>query len=95
MPKLGGCMADNQQIIDTSTALAASKGATYGGSVAGAVSAWIGSIDLAFWVSIIIGLAGFLMNWYYARKKNKRDEIALKAYLESLENKGNCDVKQD
>ncbi len=52
-------MADNQQIIDTSTALAASKGATYGGSVAGAVSAWIGSIDLAFWVSIIIGLAGF------------------------------------
>ena len=29
MPKLG-CMADNQQIIDTSTALAASKGATYG-----------------------------------------------------------------
>ena len=47
-------MADNQQIIDTSTALAASKGATYG-----EVSAWIGSIDLAFWVSIIIGLAGF------------------------------------
>lgn len=87
-------MADNQQIIDTSTALATSKAATYGGSVVGAASAWIGSIDLAFWVSIIIGLAGFLMNWYYAKKKNKRDEIALKAYLESLE-KGECNVKQD
>lgn len=88
-------MADNQQIIDTSAALAASKGATYGGSVAGAVSAYVGSIDLAFWVSIIIGLAGFFMNLYYAKKKNKRDEIALKAYLDSLENKGKCDVKQD
>lgn len=88
-------MPDNQQLIDTSTALAASKGATYGGSVAGAVSAYVGSIDLAFWVSIIIGLAGFFMNLYYAKKKNKRDEIAHKAYLDSLENKGKCDVKQD
>ena len=67
-------MSDNQQIIDTSTALATSKAATYGGSVVGAASAWIGSIDLAFWASIIIGLGGFLMNWYYARQKNKRDE---------------------
>ncbi|HFX6519594.1 MULTISPECIES: holin [Acinetobacter calcoaceticus/baumannii complex] len=67
-------MTDNQQIIDTSTALATSKAATYGGSVVGAASAWIGSIDLAFWASIIIGLGGFLMNWYYARQKNKRDE---------------------
>lgn len=88
-------MPDNQQLIDTSTALAASKGATYGGSVAGAVSAYVGSIDLAFWVSIIIGLGGFLMNWYYARQKNKRDEIAHKAYLDSLENKSKCNVKQD
>ncbi len=52
-------MSDNQQIIDTSTALATSKAATYGGSVVGAASAWIGSIDLAFWASIIIGLSGF------------------------------------
>lgn len=88
-------MPDNQQLIDTSTALAASKGATYGGSVAGAVSAYVGSIDLAFWVSIIIGLGGFFMNWYYARQKNKRDEIAHKAYLDSLENKSKCNVKQD
>ncbi|MFH4320015.1 holin [Acinetobacter baumannii] len=88
-------MADNQQIIDTSTAIVVGKGATYGGSVVGAVSAYVGSIDLAFWLSVIIGLAGFLMNWYYARKKNKRDEIAHKAYLDSLEKKGDCNVKQD
>ncbi|MEQ1067274.1 holin [Acinetobacter sp. XH1741] len=88
-------MSDNQQIIDTSTALATSKAATYGGSAVSAVSAWVGSIDLAFWVSIIIAIGGFVMNWYYARQKNKRDEIAHKAYLESLNNKGNCNVKQD
>jgi len=88
-------MSDNQQIIDTSTALATSKAATYGGSAVSAVSAWVGSIDLAFWVSIIIAIGGFVMNWYYARQKNKRDEIAHKAYLESLKNKGECNVKQD
>lgn len=88
-------MADNQQIIDTSTALATSKAATYGGSMVGAASAWIGSIDLAFWISIIIAIGGFLMNWYYARQKNKRDEIEHEAYLKSLEPKGGCDVKQD
>lgn len=35
------------------------------------------------------------MDWYYARQKNKQDEIALKAYLKSLESKGACDVKQN
>jgi hypothetical protein len=60
-----------------------------------AVSAWIGSIDLAFWVSIIISIGGLLMNWYYARQKNKQDQITLKAYLKSLESKGACDVKQN
>ncbi len=95
MPKLGGCMADNQQIIDTSTALAASKGATYGGKC-GRSSFGVDRVNRFS----ILGqyhhwFSWFLMNWYYARKKNKRDEIALKAYLESLENKGDCNVKQD
>ena len=54
-----------------------------------------GSIDLAFWISLVIGVGGFVMNWYFASKKNKRDEIEHKAYLKSLENKGECDVKQD
>jgi hypothetical protein len=88
-------MSENQQIIDTSTALATSKAATYGGSIVSGVSAWVGSIDLAFWISFMIGVGGFVMNWYFASKKNKRDEIEHKAYLKSLENKGECDVKQD
>ena len=37
-------MSENQQIIDTSTALATSKAATYGGSIVSGVSAWVGQL---------------------------------------------------
>ncbi|ELW82028.1 MULTISPECIES: holin [Acinetobacter] len=86
-------MADNQQIVEASTGVAASKVITYGGSASGAITAWLGSIDLAFWFSILIAIAGLIMNWYFARKKDKRDELEHKAYLESLKDK--CNVKQD
>ena len=84
-------MSENQQIVETSVGIAASKAAAYGGSTFGAVTAWFGSIDLAFWISIAIALAGLAMNWYFARKKDKRDAIEHKAYLQSLE--GKCNVK--
>jgi len=86
-------MADNQQIVEASTGVVAGKVITYSGSTAGAITAWLGSIDLAFWFSILIAIAGLIMNWYYARKKDKRDELEHKAYLESLKDK--CNVKQD
>ena len=86
-------MSESTQIIDASAAIAASKAATYAGSGVAGISAWIGSIDLAFWISILIAIAGLLMNWYFARKKDKRDEIEHKAYLESLEIEEDCDVK--
>ena len=88
-------MADNQQIIETSAGVAASKVVTYGGSFAGAVSAWFGSIDWGLWISISIAIAGLLMNWYFAKKKDKRDEIEHKAFLENLKIKGKCDVEQN
>ena len=87
-------MSESNQIIDASAAIATSKIATYAGSGVAGVSAFIGSIDLAFWISILIAIAGFIMNLYYARKKDKRDEIESKAFLESLEIKGKCDVEK-
>lgn len=84
-------MSDSQQFIDASAAIATSKAATYVGSGTAGLSAWLGSIDWGFWVSISIALAGLVMNWYFAKKKDKRDEIEHKAYLESLE--GKFDVK--
>lgn len=38
--------------IENTQALVASKTATYVGSSAGALSAWLGSLDWAFWISI-------------------------------------------
>ncbi len=94
MPKIGGYMSE--QALDTSaTALVASKAVGYGGSLSGVVSAWIGSIDLVVWVSVIVAIGGFLMNFYFARKKDKRDELEHKAYIASLQIKGKIDVKQD
>ena len=91
--KLGGNVSDNQQIVDASAAIAASKAATYAGSGVAGISAWMGTIDWGFWISISVAMGGFLMNWYFAKKKDKRDEIEHKAYLGSLE--GKCDAKQD
>ncbi len=93
--KLGGYMSDTQATIDASVAIAASKTAAYGGSTAGAITAWLGSIDLAFWISILIAIAGLIMNWYFARKKDKRDELEHKAYIASLQIKGKIDVNKD
>lgn len=86
-------MPNSQQFVDASAAIASSKAATYAGSGAAGVSAWMGSLDWGFWVSISIALAGLVMNWYFAKKKDLRDEIEHKAYLESLE--GKCDAEQD
>lgn len=92
LPKNGGVMSESG-VTETVTGLTISKAATYAGSAVGAVSAWLGSLDIAVLISIIIAIIGFLMNWYFARKKDRRDEIEHKAYLESLKDK--CNVKQD
>lgn len=81
------------QVVDASAAIAASKVVGYAGSGVAGVSAWIGTIDLGFWISICIALAGFAMNWYFAKKKDKRDEIEHKAFLKNLEIKGGSNVK--
>ncbi|WP_315077067.1 holin [Acinetobacter guillouiae] len=87
-------MADNQQIVEASTGVVAGKVITYSGSAGGAL-AWFASLDIAFWISILIAIAGLIMNWYFARKKDKRDELEHKAYIASLQIKGQIDVKQD
>ncbi|WP_336984089.1 holin [Acinetobacter soli] len=85
-------MAENQQIIEASSGIVASKVITYSGS-AGGVLAWMASLDVAFWFSVFIGLVGLVMNWYFARKKDKRDEIEHLAILENIKKKGKADVE--
>lgn len=84
----------DQALDNTASTLFASKTATAVGSI-GAFSSWFASVDLGFWISVLIGVGGLAMNWYFARKKDKRDVIEHKAYLKSLENKEQCNVEQD
>ena len=84
-------MSENQHTPDASAAIGTSKAATYAGSSVAGVWAWFGTIDFGFWISITIAVGGFVMNWYFAKKKDQRDAIEHKAYLDSLKDK--CNVK--
>lgn len=78
--------------IENAQVLVASKTATYVGSTAGALSAWLGSLDWAFWISVTIGIGGFLMQFYFTRKKDRREHIE---HLEKLKQiRGEYDEKK-
>ena len=68
--------------IDATLAAAGSK-ATYTGSGM-ILSGWFFSSEFAVFVGILMGIAGFLVNWYYKHKisnaeiKFRLDELALK-----------------
>jgi Bacteriophage holin family, superfamily II-like len=68
--------------IDTALAATGSK-ATYTGSGM-ILSGWLFSSEFAVLMGIIIGVAGFIVNWYYRHKitnaeiKIKLDELQLK-----------------
>jgi hypothetical protein len=68
--------------IDAALAAAGSK-ATYTGSGM-VLSGWLFSSEFAVFIGIVIGVAGFLVNWYYRHKlttveiKFKLDELHLK-----------------
>jgi len=69
----------NASAVDAALAAAGSK-ATYTGSGM-VLSGWLFSSEFAVFVGIVIGVAGFLVNWYY-RHKLTNTEIRFK--LEEL-----------
>jgi hypothetical protein len=70
------------ETIDTAIAATSSK-ATYTGSGM-ILSGWLFSSEFAVLIGIVIGIAGFLVNWYYKHKiasaeiKFRLDELHLK-----------------
>lgn len=70
------------ETVDAALAAAGSK-ATYTGSGM-VLSGWFFSSEFAVLIGIVIGIAGFLVNWYYRHKltaaeiKFKLDELHLK-----------------
>ncbi len=70
------------ETVDAALAAAGSK-ATYTGSGM-VLSGWLFSSEFAVLIGIVIGIAGFLVNWYYRHKLTnaeiqfKLDELHLK-----------------
>lgn len=71
-----------QHSIDAALAATGSK-ATYTGSGM-VLSGWLFSSEFAVFVGVVIGIAGFIVNWYYRHKltnteiKFKLDELQMK-----------------
>lgn len=61
-----------QETVEAAVAAGASK-ATYSGS-AMFITGWLLSNEFAVLFGLFLGFAGFLVNWYYKHKDDKRRE---------------------
>lgn len=66
-------MALQDQTFDATMAAAGSK-ATYTGAGA-SVYGWFTSNEFAVVAGVTLALAGFLVNWYYRHKEDKRQQL--------------------
>lgn len=64
---------EHQATFETTMAAAGSK-ATYTGAST-TVFAWVLSSEFGIFLGILLGLGGFIVNWYYKHKQDKREEI--------------------
>lgn len=71
------------QTLDASLAAAGSK-ATYAGSGM-TLGGWLVSSEFAVLVGIVIGVAGFLVNWYYRREQDMRERTEHEARMRQFE----------
>lgn len=65
-------MALDQATFDASMAAAGSK-ATYTGATTSVVG-WMLSSEFGILVGVVLGLGGFIVNWYYRHKQDKREQ---------------------
>ena len=63
---------ENQATFDATMAAAGSK-ATYTGASTSVV-AWVLSSEFGILFGVLLGLGGFIVNWYYKHKEDKRQQ---------------------
>ena len=68
--------------VHESIAGAADKVARAGS--AGSVVGWATSSNFGMWAGILIGFAGLVVNWYFKRKSDMRNQQVHDAYLAKL-----------
>lgn len=71
-----------QQTVDATLAAAGTK-ATYTGAGTFTVG-WLLSSEFGILVGIVIGVAGLVMQFYYSRKKDKREQAEHDARMGKL-----------
>jgi hypothetical protein len=71
------------EIASASAAASAASKVTYGGSAA-AMGGWFLSNEFAVLMGLVIGIAGFVVNWYYRHKEYKLKERESLARLSEL-----------
>jgi Na+/glutamate symporter len=57
--------------------------ATQAGATTSVVS-WLLSSEFGILIGVLIGLAGFGMNWYYSHKRDRREQAEHKARMKEL-----------
>lgn len=72
-----------QGALDGTLAAAGSK-ATYAGAGAFSVG-WFLSSEFGILVGICMGTCGFLMNWYYSRKRDRREQAEHERRMRELQ----------
>lgn len=63
-------------------AAAAHKTSIAGSTVS--VAGWATSSDLGMWAGIVIGIAGLVVNWYFKRQADKRNQESHNLYMAQL-----------
>lgn len=71
------------EIANAGAAASAAGKVTYSGSAA-AVGGWFLSNEFAVLMGLVIGVAGFVVNWYYRHKEYKLKERESLARLSEL-----------
>lgn len=66
-------MAPEQQATFDATMAAAGSKATYTGATASVVG-WVLSSEFGILVGLLLGVGGFIVNWYYKHKQDKREQ---------------------
>ncbi len=74
-----------QQAADAAIASTASK-VTYTGAGM-TISGWMLSSEFAVLVGIVLGVAGFIVNWYYRHKEDRRSQAEHEIRMRELTRK--------
>lgn len=72
-------MSPTSQTVDAALAAAGSK-VTYAGSGV-TITGWLLSSEFAVLLGMLLGLAGFVVNWYYRHKRDKREAAEHRARM--------------